>query len=74
MQEARVRSPGEGDGKPVQYSCPENLTVRRAWQATVPAVTKVGHDLATKPPKGSNQIQNMGDNQQDSISGFCSKS
>ena len=48
--------------------------VRRAWPATVPAVTGVGHDLETKPPKGSNQIQNMGDNQQDSISCFCSKS
>ena len=23
---------------------------RGAWQATVHAVTKVGHDLATKPP------------------------
>ena len=23
---------------------------REAWQATVPGVARVGHDLATKPP------------------------
>ena len=23
---------------------------REAWQATVPEVTRVGHDLVTKPP------------------------
>ena len=27
------RSPGEGNGNPLQYSCPENLMDRRAWQA-----------------------------------------
>ena len=34
------RSPGEGNGNPLQYSCPENLTDRRAWRATVHGVTK----------------------------------
>ena len=34
------RSPGEGNGKPLQYSCLENSTDRGAWQATVPGVTK----------------------------------
>ena len=29
------RSPGEGDGNPLQYSCLENPTDRGAWQATV---------------------------------------
>ena len=43
------RSPGEGNGNSLQYSCLENLTDRRAWQATV-HVTRVGHDLVTKPP------------------------
>ena len=29
------RSPGEGDGKPLQYSCLENSVNRMAWPATV---------------------------------------
>ena len=42
------RSPGEGNGSPLQYSCLENPTDRRHWQATVHGVTSVGHNLATK--------------------------
>ena len=34
------RSPGEGHGNPLQYSCLENSMDRRAWQATVHGVTK----------------------------------
>ena len=34
------RSPGEGNGNPLQYSCLENPTDRRAWWATVHGVTK----------------------------------
>ena len=34
------RSPGEGNGNPLQYSCLENPTHRGAWQATVHGVTK----------------------------------
>ena len=44
------RSAGEGDGKPLQYSCLENPMDRGAWRATVHGVTRVGPDLATKPP------------------------
>ena len=29
------RSPGEGNGNPLQYSCLENSMKRGAWQATV---------------------------------------
>ena len=29
-----VRSPGEGNGNPLQYSCLENSMGRGAWQAT----------------------------------------
>ena len=29
------RSPGDGHGNPLQYSCLENSMDRRAWQATV---------------------------------------
>ena len=34
------RSPGEGNGNPLQYSCLENLMDREAWWATVHAVAK----------------------------------
>ena len=34
------RSPGEGNGSPLQYSCLENLMDRGAWQAIVQGVTK----------------------------------
>ena len=44
------RSPGEGNGTPLQYSCLENPMDRGAWQATIHRVATVGHVLATKPP------------------------
>ena len=34
------RSPGEGNGSPLQYSCLENPMDRGAWQATVHGVAK----------------------------------
>ena len=34
------RSPGEGNGNPLQYSCMENPIDRGAWQATVHGVAK----------------------------------
>ena len=34
------RSPGEGDGNPLQYSCLENSMDRGVWQATIHGVTK----------------------------------
>ena len=34
------RSPGEGNGNPLQYSCLENPMDRGAWWATVHRVTK----------------------------------
>ena len=42
------RSLGEENGNPLQYSCLGNPMDRGAWQPTVPGVTRVGHDLATK--------------------------
>ena len=44
------RSPGEGNGHSLQYSCLENPMDRGAWWATILEVTRAGHDLATKPP------------------------
>ena len=34
------RFPGERNGNPLQYSCPENSRDRRAWRATVHGVTE----------------------------------
>ena len=34
------RSPGEGNGKPLQYSCLENPMDKGAWWTTVRGVTK----------------------------------
>ena len=34
------RSPGEGNGNPLQCSCLENSMDKEAWQARVPGVTK----------------------------------
>ena len=44
------RSPGEGNGNSLQYSCLESPMDRGAWRATVHGVTRVGHDLVSKPP------------------------
>ena len=43
------RSPGEANGNTLQYSRLKNIMERGKWQATVHGVSKVGHDLATKP-------------------------
>ena len=38
------RSPGEGNGNPLQYSCLENSMDGEAWWATVHRSQTVGHD------------------------------
>ena len=42
------RSPGEGNGTLLQYSCLKNPMDRGAWGATVHGVTRVRGDLATE--------------------------
>ena len=42
------RSPGEGNGNPVQYSCLRNPLDRGDWWATVQKVTKSQHPWVTK--------------------------
>ena len=37
---ASGRSPGEGNGNPLQYSCLENSIDRGAWKATVHEIAK----------------------------------
>ena len=47
----------------LQYSCLENPMDRGAWRATVHGVTRVGHNLATKPPpeslRGLSKVTNV---------------
>ena len=38
------RSPGVGNGNPLQYSCLENPVDRGAWRAIVHVSQRVGHD------------------------------
>ena len=48
------RSLGERNGNPLLYSCLGNPMDRGSWQAIVHGVSRVGHDLVTKPlTKGS---------------------
>ena len=42
------RSPGGGNGHPLQHSCLENPMDRGAPWATVTGVAGLGHELATK--------------------------
>ena len=44
------RSPGEGNGNPLQYSCLENPRDRGAWRSKVHGAARVRHALTTKPP------------------------
>ena len=41
------RSPGEGNGHPLQYSCLENPMDRGAWGAPVHGAQRAGHDWMT---------------------------
>ena len=42
------RSPGEGNGKPLQYYCLGNPIDRGAWWSTVHRVARVKHNLVTQ--------------------------
>ena len=46
--------------KLLQYSCLENPMDRGAWWDTVHGVTRVEHDLATKPPPQGSQEYSTG--------------
>ena len=47
------RSPEEGNGNPLQYSCLENPTDRGAWWAAVHGVTKSQTRLSMHTLRGS---------------------
>ena len=44
------RSPGKGNGNPLQYSFLRNPVDRGIWWATVHGDTRIRYDLVTKPP------------------------
>ena len=50
------RSLGEGNDNPLQYSCLGSPMDRGAQQATVHGVSRVRHDLASKPHKPYNFV------------------
>ena len=50
------RSPGGENGNSRQYYCIENPMDRGVWNVTVNGVSRVGHDLATKPPPSNNKF------------------
>ena len=58
------RSPGEGNGNPLQYSCLENPMDRGAWWATVHGVTKSWTQLRDYqkdlPTMQETQVQSLG--------------
>ena len=55
------RSPGEGNGNPLQYSCLENPAYKGAWRATVYGVAKTHDwsDLAQAQHKQCNSMLNI---------------
>ena len=50
------RSPGKGNGNPLQYSCQRNPMDRGAWQAAVQGVARVRHNSVTKAPPGEKEL------------------
>ena len=47
------KTPGVGDGNPLQNSCPGHPTDREAWQATAYGVTESEAQLGTAQPRVS---------------------
>ena len=56
------RSPGEGDGNPIQYSCLGNPTDRGAWRASVHEVAKSQKQQSTHNLNSSVPGTSTGDN------------
>ena len=54
------RSPGEGNGHPLQYSCLGNAIARGARGATVHGAEGIGHDLGTKDQQQTRSTSSNG--------------
>ena len=50
------RSSGDGNGKPLEYSCMENPMDTGAWRASLWHRKRVRHDLEIKQSKSDNTI------------------
>ena len=53
------RSPGEGNGNPLQYSCLGNPMDRGARWATVHRIVRVRHDLTVEQPENTRIFVNQ---------------
>ena len=53
------RSPGEGNGNPLQYSCLGNPMDRGARWATVHGIVRVRHDLTVEQPENTRIFVNQ---------------
>ena len=53
------RSPIEGNGNPLQYSCLENLMDRKVWQATAHSVAKSQTQLKHLSTHWCHSVKNL---------------
>ena len=54
------RSPGGGNGNPLQYSCLKNPMDRAAWRATVQPAAKSWMQLSNGAPSKDNLLHSTG--------------
>ena len=51
-EDLRNKSPGEGNGNPLQYSCPQNTMDRGAWwDSQSMGLRRIGHNGVTNTHK-----------------------
>ena len=62
------RSPGEGNGNSLQYSCLENSKDRGAWQATIQGVAELDTDFSVQHWKPKKEQSNASDSEEKLIS------
>ena len=61
------RSPGEGNGNSLQYSCLNSMD-RVAWQATIQGVAEVDTDFSVQHQKPKKELSNASDSEEKLIS------